>query len=110
MLAEKTLVNREWEGQRRGQQDVGETVKRHLHRFEPGRALGEIADPRGESRTEKKKRDSRGEQKLPEDQPVAAFEIGVGLGPFVRRHRVKPGACRSGGIGAWRNRRRWSSD
>ena len=50
---------------------------------------------RAESRlAEEKNRDGRTEEKIPEDQPVAALEIGIGFCPFVRRDRVEPGRGR----------------
>ncbi len=49
VFAVKAFINRQREGQRRCQDDVGDTVKRDLQCLESRYALGEIPEPGGEA-------------------------------------------------------------
>jgi len=57
-----------------------------------GGAFRKIPQPRRESAFEEENGNGRAQQKVPEDQPIAALEISVRPGPFLCRDRVEPGA------------------
>jgi hypothetical protein len=57
-----------------------------------GGAFRKIPQPRRESAFEEKNGNGRAQQKVPEDQPIAALEISVGPGALLGWDRVEPGA------------------
>ena len=61
-------------------------VDRRLQRPEAGDALGQIAHARGPAETQQQPHGDRARKEVPQEQPVAAFEIGVGTGAARGRH------------------------
>ncbi len=66
------------------QQHVLEPVDESLHRFESRDTLSEIAHAGGPAQIQKQKANGRGIEKFPENEPVAAFEVGIRNGPWPR--------------------------
>ena len=56
-----------------------------------GEALSQVAHPRGPAHVQQQERNHCAQQKIPQDQPVAAFEIRIGARLGARRHQVHVG-------------------
>ena len=77
MFADELLIKCERETQNRDDENVNGRVDRDLQRFRTGHPFCKIAQLRREFGSEQKKRDRRAEQKIPKEQPIAAFEISI---------------------------------
>src|SRR5204862_5304233 len=90
MFAKEQLIEGEGKTQHCYDQNVANRIYRHVNRFGIRRALGEIAQPRRPFQYQQKNRDGSADQKIPKDEPVAAFEISVGLRAFVGGNGIQP--------------------
>ena len=98
MFADELLIKRERKSHDRNDEHVNDHVDRHLKRFGTGHPFSEIAQLRGESGTEQKNRDGGADEKIPKQQPVAAFKVGVRFCALVGRNSGEPGFGRFGRI------------
>ena len=98
VLAEIVFVNRERKDEDGGEHEVLQPVDESVHRFETSDALRQIAHAGRPAQIQQQQRDRGSVEEVPEDQPVAAFEIGVGAGRFVGRNLREIGVGGGGGI------------
>src|SRR5262249_26716097 len=98
MFAKKVFVQIERKTQCIHQDQIRDCIAGDLEIFELRDTLGKIAQSRRNSRAQQEDGDTRSEKIIPEDQPVTAFKIGVGLFSLITRHAIKPSLCRRGWI------------
>lgn len=77
MFAEIALIDFERCAKNGDKDDELDPINNVLEKWEPGEAHGEIAHFSGDSEAEKNPVDDDGHEEVPEDEPVAALEIGI---------------------------------
>ena len=86
VLAEVALVHGEGESEQRHDDDELNPVEHRLQRMKAGEALGQLAHPRRPTEPQQQPHHDYSRQEIPQLQPIAALEIGIGAGPLCWRH------------------------
>jgi hypothetical protein len=86
VLAEVAFINGECGGQHRRDDNELKPIKRRLKRAKACNALGETTHPHRPSEPQHYPHYDCGREKIPQEQPIAAFEIGIGTSPFCGGH------------------------
>src|ERR1700730_15518181 len=97
MFADEELVKSQRKAKDCDDNNEAHCVNDYLKRCRTSQPFSEVAQLRGECGSEKKDRDSRADQKIPEQKPIADFEISIGLCALIRGKGIQPGlGCLSG--------------
>ena len=91
VLAHEALVDGEREGDHARDDQELHPVERGAQRGEAGEPLGEIAHPGRPPGDQQAQVHHDGRHEVPEQEPVAALEVGVGARLVGRRHGREPG-------------------
>ncbi len=86
VLADVAFVELKRKAEERCDDEVLSPVDEGLQPAEAGDAYGEVAHFCGPAKVEQEQHDRGGVEEIPEDEPVAAFEVGVGAGFGSGRH------------------------
>ena len=101
MLAIVSGVDRPGQGQHRAGDRERDRINRWLEPFVAGQFGGPATPRRRPAEAEHQPVGQDRDQSAPQGEPVAAFEIGIGLGPRGAVQRVEIGARRGLGIERW---------
>ena len=83
VFAEIIFVNRERKNEDGGENEILQPVHERVHWLETSDAFRQIPHAGRPAQIQQQQRDDDSIKKIPENQPVAAFEIGVGTGRLV---------------------------
>src|SRR6266487_2012861 len=94
MFAKKVFVQVERKTQHVNEKQIWDRIAGDLEILDLRNTFGKITQSRRKPRGQKKDRNRGRKEKVPEDEPVTAFEIGIGLFSLIARNTRQPCLCR----------------